>query len=688
MRRECRRTWGAWTAAAFAGALFLALPSGALAAAGDFTEFPIPTAGTQSPDIITGGDGNLWFTEHTPGIARMTPSGITREFIYSTSTPTNLAVAQDGNVWFSDPQFHRVGRIKPLGAIKFFATPTNDAFPSGLEAGPGALWITEGFTPPNLGRLGPGGLGGNPPAIVNVSSPTKIGDIAAGIDGNMWFTEKSAPSAAIGRITPAGTVTEFSTFITGSAVPERIAAGHDGSLWFTESTGNRIGRVTPATGAIKEFPLPFGVTNPGGIAPGPDGNMWFADAQGVGSITPAGVIKAYNAPGNPLGIAPGPDGYMWFTERNGNNVGRLETGVVPPTSGNLLLNPGFEQGTPVPTNTASAPIPGWITVPSFSAATYGATGLPNATTGTQVGGGSGFGWGGTMSANIGTSWALQQVDVAREATGIDAGRATVTLSGLLGGLAGDDDQPGVRAVFLSGVGDEIGSTQIGPVTRAERQDQTTLLRRSATSALPAGTRAVRVVATSTRLNGGPTNDGLFDNLSLTLDVTPAPPAPESPAPGTLPGPGTAPAPGALLADATPPVVNSLRASPAKFAVASGATAITARLRSAPRGTKLSYGLSEPAVVTLSFERATSGRRAGSRCVKATSRNRRAKRCTLYVAAGNLTRSSPLGLSTLQFSGRIGRKALRVGAYRITAVATDAAGNKSSARQANIKVVKP
>jgi hypothetical protein len=116
--------------------------------------------------------------------------------------------------------------------------------------------------------------------------------------------------------------------------------------------------------------------------------------------------------------------------------------------------------------------------------------------------------------------------------------------------------------------------------------------------------------------------------------------------------------------------------------------VAARTRTTPRGTKLTYGLSEPASVALRFERATTGRRAGSRCVMATSRNRRAKRCTLYVAAGTLTRNSPVGVSTLQFTGRIGRKALTTGGYRITAVATDAAGNKSSGRQTTIKVVKP
>jgi streptogramin lyase len=660
-----------------ASALLLALPGAGLAA-GQFTEFPIPTANAQALDIIAGGDGNLWYTEsHTVTIGRITPNGTTREFAFSGAAPQQLGVAQDGNVWFSvhGVNAHSVARIKPLGAIKFFAIPSTDSYPGGLHAGPdGNLWIAEGFSPPKIGKLGPGGLGGNPPVITEADSPATIGDITAGIDGNMWFAEAGNTFASnpghIGRITTANVVTEFTTGLTANSSPFRIAAGHDGNIWFTEFSGNRIGRVT-TSGVIDEFPLPTGATQPHGIAAGPDGNMWFAYAQGIGRITPQGSITTFPVPGDPYGIAAGPDGYMWFTEFTGNKVGRIATDVVPPTTGNLLLSPGFEGGTPLSTNTASSPVPGWTTVPSFSEAGYGASGLPGTTVGSQVGGGDGFGWGGTMSANIGKSWALQHVDVAREAEGIDAGRATVTLSGLLGGIGAQEDYASVKALFLSASGDEIGSAEIGPVTRDDRQSQTTLLPRSATAALPAGTRAVRVVATSVRLNGGPTNDGLFDNLSLTLDVSPAPP------PDTHPP-----------VDVTAPVVDSLTASPRTFAVAAAATAVVARKKSVPRGTRLGYRLTEGAVVTLTFERATAGRRAGGRCVKATSRNRRARRCTLYVSAGTLIRSSPLGASSLSFSGRIGRKALAVGPYRITAIAKDAAGNKSSARHVAIKVVKP
>jgi hypothetical protein len=57
---------------------------------------------------------------------------------------------------------------------------------------------------------------------------------------------------------------------------------------FAEQLGDRIGRITPA-GVITEFPVPNAFSAPFGIAAGPDGNLWFAEAGAprIGRITPA-----------------------------------------------------------------------------------------------------------------------------------------------------------------------------------------------------------------------------------------------------------------------------------------------------------------------------------------------------------------------------------------------------------------
>ncbi len=117
------------------------------------------------------------------------------------------------------------------------------------------------------------------------NSGGKPADIAAGPDGSVWFTDQGT-TRAIGRITPSGTITEFTISVPGNTVPlpNGIAAGADGNLWFADrGTIKSIGRITPS-GSITEFPVTVAGSSPRGIAAGPDGNVWFTDDATVPAI--------------------------------------------------------------------------------------------------------------------------------------------------------------------------------------------------------------------------------------------------------------------------------------------------------------------------------------------------------------------------------------------------------------------
>src|SRR5262249_54117284 len=58
-----------------------------------------------------------------------------------------------------------------------------------------------------------------------------------GPDGNMWFTNPTGDT--IGRVTPAGVVTEFQ--LAKGTLPKTITAGADGNLWFTMQSQDKIG---------------------------------------------------------------------------------------------------------------------------------------------------------------------------------------------------------------------------------------------------------------------------------------------------------------------------------------------------------------------------------------------------------------------------------------------------------------
>ncbi len=154
--------------------------------------------------------------------------------------------------------------------------------------------------------------------------------IAAGPDGNLWFTNTGDNS--IGRITPAGAVSSFTD--TSIHDPTGIAAGPDGNLWFTNSTSDSIGRITPA-GAVSSF-TDASIHDPTGIAAGPDGNLWFTNStsDSIGRITPAGAVSSFTGGfEGPTSITAGPAGAMWFTSHNTTDatrsIGRITTsGVV------------------------------------------------------------------------------------------------------------------------------------------------------------------------------------------------------------------------------------------------------------------------------------------------------------------------------------------------------------------------
>jgi streptogramin lyase len=184
-------------------------------------------------------------------------------------------------------------------------------------------------------------LPGLPPR--NSANPAAI---TAGPDGNLWFTDQSAQ--AVGRITPAGAITEYPAPVAVGTFPtasHQITAGPDGNLWFTEyrssfqHTGfpnliseSKIAKITPA-GVITEFPLPDPASAPLGITVGPDGRLWFTESRAnkIGSITTDGTIQEFTIPKidtdfttrlTAIDITAGPDGNLWYTELN-DKVGRI-----------------------------------------------------------------------------------------------------------------------------------------------------------------------------------------------------------------------------------------------------------------------------------------------------------------------------------------------------------------------------
>jgi hypothetical protein len=229
------------------------------------------------------------------------------------------------------------------------------------------------------------------------------------------------------------------------------------------------------------------------------------------------------------------------------------SGAVIP-SGNLLQNPGAEAAPGSNGSGGPVAIPNWTTrtitgdsptTQGFTVVAYGSPAFPDAAVSAQIGGGANFFGGGNATA---LSTAAQTVDVSGAAAEIDAGQASAVLSADIGGFDGQTDSGIVSAAFLGAGGNTISTFQIGPVTQADRNSVTTLLPRSATVGVPAGTRSITVTMTAKR-DSGSWDDAYFDNIDLELRAgAVAPP----PSPSTTP-PAPPPPAGALSPPLPPPV---------------------------------------------------------------------------------------------------------------------------------------
>jgi streptogramin lyase len=62
-------------------------------------------------------------------------------------------------------------------------------------------------------------------------------------------------------------------------------------MWFTEYNGHKIGKITPA-GAITEYPVPTAGSRPDQITTGPDGKMWFThvSTNKIGEATTSSFV--------------------------------------------------------------------------------------------------------------------------------------------------------------------------------------------------------------------------------------------------------------------------------------------------------------------------------------------------------------------------------------------------------------
>jgi streptogramin lyase len=295
---------------------------------GKFVEYPVTGPSEIRPQqIITGPEGNLWFTvgREVNSIDKMTPQGVVTEYPTGTVGEITIAAGADGNIWFGST-VGRVAKMSPTGVVTNYET-CSCGWRSMITGSNETVWAID--------------LNGSEKKIVKRSmsgafsawAVPEASALAEGGDGDIWFTEPTL--GKVGKITPAGTIAAEYALPAGSK-PHAITEGPDGSLWMvSEKAGEtrRLDKVTTA-GAVSEYLLPSGV-EPRALVTGADGNLWLADSalDKIIKVTPKGaIVGEYALPGpppygaTPEGITSGPEGNIWFTGALSKSLG-----VVPTT---------------------------------------------------------------------------------------------------------------------------------------------------------------------------------------------------------------------------------------------------------------------------------------------------------------------------------------------------------------------
>ena len=266
---------------AFAALLFAGAASAQIT---DFQTTPIDTPAAASQEAVDA-FGNIWMVDPASNVL----GRIDASLHYTVFAPPadehallyNLATTPDGSVWYADYGHPVVGRWKANGDFFRYAPAAAPYFIAG--AADSGVFFSFLTNPAILGHLSTLGEYRQ----FNLPTGAVVENLTVGPDGAAYFTDLRANHRIV-RIGPDGTVSTFAdpapnppdsfTWFPG------IAAGPDGNIWFSHATA--IGRLRLRDGKVTEYTIPYAMADASGLTAGADGNVWFAD-----SLAGAGVVS-------------------------------------------------------------------------------------------------------------------------------------------------------------------------------------------------------------------------------------------------------------------------------------------------------------------------------------------------------------------------------------------------------------
>jgi streptogramin lyase len=249
----------------------------------------------------------------------------------------------------------------PVGTLKQFKVPTANSQPRAITNAPdGNRWFTEGteFTsaPPKIGRITPAGsITEFAPGVADGCNFCIITDIAQGPGGILYITSNDPTLMRFDVATQS--------FQTPVQMPNTSALGGNlavsaTDVWITDFNNDVVWRYRLSDGEFTSFP----VSDPADVAVDVAGNAWFTqpgDVNAPGTSTIGRIDAATGAVTTtpttdgsttvaPRSITVASDGQVWFTARfTPQAVGRLD-----PSNNSVTLFPVANTG---PSGIAASP---------------------------------------------------------------------------------------------------------------------------------------------------------------------------------------------------------------------------------------------------------------------------------------------------------------------------------------------
>src|SRR5712692_6250016 len=259
-------------------------PTTAITATPQFREYPLPQSDSQIMRLVIDHEGRVWFGEMGQNyLAVFDP----RTQTFQQMTPPHgrygmmgMQVAPDDTIWFAEQYANYIGHYFPTtGRFQLYPLPTltvpdpsNAGKTLTLPSAPndlaldshGDVWFTE-FNVDRLGRLDPRTGHMQQYLLAGNRTVQQLAPYGVTVDprGMVWFTEMGVER--IGRLDPAtGRIQYFP--LPGVHAPRmEIATDTHGAIWMTSFSSGLLLQLNPRSGAVTSYYASLTGADPGGL---------------------------------------------------------------------------------------------------------------------------------------------------------------------------------------------------------------------------------------------------------------------------------------------------------------------------------------------------------------------------------------------------------------------------------------